>query len=165
GYWYYNRTIPETEYFLLCRKKQTLEAEEEVLLDVNLMAEGYEYYQIGGTAVSTDNNMFAYSVDTVSRRKYTIFFKNLETGEILEDAIPLTSGRVVWANDNKTVYYVLKDDETLRSERIMKHVLGTPVEDDEEVYYEEDETFSVFVYKTKSEKYIIIGSESTLTSE
>ena len=165
GYFYYSRTVPETEYFLVCRKKGSLEAEEEIMLDVNRMAEGYEYYQLGGTAVSTDNRILAFSVDTVSRRKYTIYFKNLETGEILEDAIPLTSGGIVWANDNKTVYYVLKDDTTLRSERIMKHTLGTPFEDDEEVFYEDDETFSVFIYKTKSEKYLIIGSESTLTSE
>ena len=165
GYYYYSRTVPETEYFLVCRKKGSLEAEEEIMLDVNRMAEGYEYYQLGGTAVSTDNRILAFSVDTVSRRKYTIYFKSLETGEILEDAIPLTSGGIVWANDNKTVYYVLKDDTTLRSERIMKHTLGTPFEDDEEVFYEDDETFSVFIYKTKSEKYLIIGSESTLTSE
>lgn len=165
GYYYYSRTVPETEYFLVCRKKGSLDAEEEIMLDVNLMSEGYEYYQLGGTTVSPDNKLLAYSVDTVSRRKYTIYFKNLETGELLEDAIPLTSGGIVWANDNKTVYYVLKDDVTLRSERIMKHTLGTPFEDDEEVFYEDDETFSVFIYKTKSEKYLIIGSGSTLTSE
>jgi oligopeptidase B len=165
GYYYYSRTVPETEYFLVCRKKGSLDADEEIMLDVNQMAEGYEYYQLGGTAVSPDNKLLAFSVDTVSRRKYTIWFKNLETGEILEDAIPLTSGGIVWANDNKTVYYVLKDDVTLRSERIMKHTLGTPFEDDEEVFYEDDETFSVFIYKTKSEKYLLIGSESTLTSE
>jgi len=165
GYYYYSRTVPETEYFLMCRKKGTLDAEEEIMLDVNQMAEGYDYYQLGGTAVSPNNKMLAFSVDTVSRRKYTIWFKNLETGEILEDAIPLTSGGIVWANDNKTVYYVLKDDVTLRSERIMKHTLGKPFEEDEEVFYEDDETFSVFIYKTKSEKYLIIGSESTLTSE
>src|SRR5690554_679055 len=165
GYWYYSRTVPETEYFLLCRKKEALEAEEKVMLDVNRMAEGYEYFQLGGTAVSPDNKILAYSVDTVSRRKYTIFFKNLETGAIIGDTIPLTSGRIVWANDNKTVYYVLKNDVTLRSERIMKHVLGTSHEEDEEVYFEEDETFSVFIYKTKSDQFLIIGSESTLTSE
>ncbi len=165
GYYYYSRTIPETEYFLVCRKKGSLDAGEEIMLDVNQMAEGYDYYQLGGTAVSPDNKLLAFSVDTVSRRKYTIYFKNLETGKLLEDAIPLTSGGIVWANDNKTVYYVLKDDVTLRSERIMKHTLGTPFEEDEEVFYEEDETFSVFIYKTKSEKYLIIGSGSTLTSE
>ncbi|SHJ04137.1 oligopeptidase B [Tangfeifania diversioriginum] len=165
GYFYYTRTVPETEYYLVCRKKGALDAEEQVMLDVNKMAEGHEYFQLGGSSVSPDNKLLAFGVDTVSRRKYTVHFKNLETGEILEDAIPLTTGGAVWANDNKTVYYVLKDDVTLRSERIMKHVLGTPVEEDEEVFYEDDETFSTFIYKTKSEQYLIIGSESTLTSE
>ncbi len=165
GYYYYSRTVPEKEYYVVCRKKEKPEAAEEVLLDVNKMAEGYEYYAIGGSEVSPDNKILAYSVDTLSRRKYTIYFKNLETGELLKDAIPLTSGEATWANDNKTVFYVLKDDTTLRSEKIMKHTLGTPVENDVEVYYEADETFNTSVSKTKSKKYLIIGSESTLTSE
>jgi len=165
GYYYYSRTETGEEYYLLCRRKGSLEAEEEVMLDVNQMAEGYEFYAIGGSSVSKDNKILAFGVDTLSRRKYTVYFKNLETGEILEDAIPLTTGGAVWANDNKSVYYVLKDDVTLRSMKIMKHVLGTPIEDDVEVYYEDDETFSVFVYKTKSEDFLVIGSESTLTSE
>ncbi len=165
GYYYYNRTIPGTEYYLLCRKKGNLDAEEEIYLDVNKMADGFEFYQLGGANISEDNKIVAYGVDTLSRRKYTIYFKNLETGELYEDKIPLTTGRVTWANDNKTVYYTLKDEVTLRSERIMKHVLGTPVEDDVEVYFEEDETFSVFTYKTKSKEYLMIGSQSTLTTE
>ncbi|MCK5729986.1 MAG: S9 family peptidase [Draconibacterium sp.] len=165
GYLYYTREVAEKEYYLICRKKKNLEANEEIMLDVNEMAEGYEYFALGGASVSPDNKLVAYGVDTVSRRKYTIHFKNIETGEILKDEIPLTTGGTTWANDNKTVYYVLKDDVTLRSEKIMKHTLGTPVEKDEVVFYEEDETFSTFIYKTKSEKYLIIGSESTLTSE
>ena len=165
GYFYYSRTVPEKEYNLVCRKKETLDANEEIMLNVNEMAEGHEYFSVGRSSVSPDNKLLAFGIDTVSRRKYTIHFKNLETGEILEDAIPLTTGGATWANDNKTVYYVLKDDVTLRSMKIMKHTLGTPVEDDVEVFYEEDETFSTFIYKTKSEDYLIIGSESTLTSE
>ncbi|TKG93773.1 S9 family peptidase [Puteibacter caeruleilacunae] len=165
GYFVYTRTIPETEYFLLCRKKGSLEATEEVMLDVNKLAEGYEYYQIGGAAISSNNSILAFGQDTVSRRKYTIRFKNLETGEMLADEIPNTTGGCTWANDNKTVYYTLKNETTLRSERIMKHVLGTPVSDDVEVFFEEDETFDVFVYKTKSKAFVVIGSESTLTSE
>ena len=165
GYYYYDKTIPDTEYYLLCRKKGTLDAEEEVYLDVNRLAEGFDFYQLGGGAISEDNKIVAYGVDTLSRRKYDIYFKNLETGELYPDVIPLTTGRVTWANDNKTVFYTLKDEVTLRSAKIMKHVLGTPVEQDEEVFFEEDETFSVFIYKTKSKKYLLIGSESTLTSE
>ncbi|WP_167618087.1 S9 family peptidase [Maribellus sediminis] len=165
GYYYYSKTEAGKEYYLLCRKKGSLDAEEEVLLDVNQLAEGYEYYAVGSYSVSKDNKILAFGVDTLSRRKYTIYFKNLETGELLEDAIPLTTGGAVWANDSKTVYYTLKDDVTLRSEKIMKHTLGTPVEDDRVTYYEADETFDVFIYKSKTDDYLIIGSESTLTSE
>ena len=165
GYYYYYKQLPGKEYDVNCRKKGSLDAEEEVMLDENVLAEGQDFFMLGGLSVSPDNKLIAYGVDTVSRRKYTIYFKNLETGETLEDAIPLTTGSAVWANDNKTIYYTLKDDVTLRSEKIMKHVIGTPVEDDVEVFYEGDETFSVFIYKTKSQKYLIIGSESTLTSE
>ncbi len=165
GYYYYDRTEADKEYFLLCRKKGSLDAEEEVMLDVNSMADGFEYYAIGGASVSTNNRILAYGVDTLSRRKYTIYFKDMESGELFPDAIPLTTGGAVWANDNKTVYYTLKDDVTLRSMKIMKHVLGTPITDDVQVFYEEDETYSTFVYKTKSQNYIIIGSESTLTTE
>ncbi|WP_297099777.1 S9 family peptidase [uncultured Draconibacterium sp.] len=165
GYYYYYKQLPGKEYDVNCRKKGSLDAEEEVMLDENVLAEGQEFFMLGGLSVSPNNKLIAYGVDTVSRRKYTIHFKNLETGETLEDAIPLTTGSAVWANDNKTVYYTLKDDVTLRSEKIMKHVVGTPVEDDVEVFYEDDETFSVFIFKTKSQEYLIIGSESTLTSE
>ncbi len=165
GYYYYYKQLPGKEYDVNCRKKGSLEAEEEVLIDENELAEGHDYFALGGLSVSPDNKLVAYGVDVVSRRKYTIYFKNLETGEVLADTIPLTTGRATWANDNKTVYYVLKDDVTLRSEKIMKHTLGTSSEDDEEVFFEEDETFSTFIFKTKSEKYLIIGSESTLTSE
>ncbi|WP_167608657.1 S9 family peptidase [Maribellus sediminis] len=165
GYYYYSKTEAGKEYYLLCRKKGSLDAEEEVLLDVNQLAEGYEYYAVGSYSVSKDNKILAFGVDTLSRRKYTIYFKNLETGELLEDAIPLTTGGAVWANDSKTVYYTLKDDVTLRSEKIMKHTLGTPLEDDRVTYYEADETFDVFIYKSKTDDYLIIGSESTLTSE
>ncbi len=165
GYFYYSRTVPETEYFLLCRKKGDLKAQEEVLLDVNKMGKGYSFFQLGGSSVSEDNKILAFGVDTVSRRKYTVYFKNLENGNLLPDRISLTTGGVTWANDNKTVYYVLKDTVTLRSAKIMKHVLGTPAGDDKVVFYEDDDTFSTFVYKTKSKKYLIIGSESTLTSE
>jgi oligopeptidase B len=165
GYYYYTRTVPEKEYYLVCRKKENPEAAEEVLLDVNHMAEGYEYFAVGGNSVSSDNKILAYGVDTLSRRNYTVYFKNLETGELLADQIPMTTGGVTWANDNKTVFYMLKDSVTLRSERIMKHTLGTQIENDVEVFYEADETFNTFIFKTKSEKYLMIGSESTLTSE
>lgn len=165
GYFYYTRFEEGKEYPIYCRKKESLDAAEEIMLNVNEMAEGYTYYAIGGLSVSTNNRFLAFSVDTVSRRKYTVYFKDLETGEILDDEIPLTTGGVTWANDNKTVYYTLKDDKTLRSEAINKHILGTKSSEDVLVYFEEDETYSAYVYKTKSEKYIVIGSSSTLTNE
>ncbi|WP_372775734.1 S9 family peptidase [Mangrovibacterium sp.] len=165
GYYYYSRTVPETEYYLLCRKKGSTETEEELLLDVNKMAEGYAYFSIGGNSVSPNNKILAYGVDTVSRRNYTVYFKNLETGDLLEDQIPMTTGGIVWANDNKTVYYSLRDEETLRSIKVMKHILGSPVSDDVEVFYEADETFGTGIFKTKGNDYLMIVSYSTLTTE
>ncbi len=165
GYWYYVRYEEGKEYPFYCRKEGTMEAEEEVMLDVPSMAEGFEYYQIGGQSVSPDNSMIAYGADTVSRREYTVHVKNLVTGEILSDQIPKTTGGATWANDNKTLFYTKKDPVTLRSFQIYKHTLGTDASTDELVYEEKDETFNTFVYKTKSKKYLIIGSGATESSE
>ncbi|MFW6226536.1 MAG: oligopeptidase B, partial [Bacteroidota bacterium] len=109
GYYYYTRYETGKEYPIYCRKKETLEANEEILLNGNEMAEGHDYFQIGGLSISPDNKMMAYGVDTVSRRLYTIYFKNLETGEILEHTINNTTGGCSWANDNQTVFYTLKN--------------------------------------------------------
>ncbi len=165
GYFYYTRYEEGKEYPFYCRKKETLEAPEEIMLDVNELAEGYDYFSASGLSVSPDNTILAYGVDTVSRRRYTVMFKRLDTGEMLEDQIPNTAGRVAWANDNKTVFFSGKNIETLRSERIMQHVLGTDYRDDNEVFFEEDETFSCYVFKTKSKKYLMIGSSQTLSTE
>jgi oligopeptidase B len=165
GYYYYTRYEEGKEYPIHCRKKESLEAEEEILLEVNEMAEGYDYFAVGGRTVSPDNKLMVYGVDTVSRRKYTLYIKDLETGELFPETIPTTIGFAVWANDNKTIFYTLKDDETLRSDRIFKHVLGTPVSQDELIYHEEDDTYNTYVYKSKSDRYLIIGSGSTLSDE
>jgi oligopeptidase B len=165
GYYYYSRYEEGGEYPIYCRRKGTMEAEEEILLNVNEMAKGHAYYSVAGYSVSSNNNLIAFGVDTVSRRKYTIHFKNLKTGEILPDKIPITSGRAAWANDNKTVFYILKDEETLRSYKILRHVLGTDPSSDKEVFEEKDVTFSAYVYKSKSKKYLIIGSRHTLSDE
>ncbi len=165
GYYYYTRFEEGGEYPLICRKKGSLEADEEILLNVPEMAKGHAYYQIGGYAVSPDNKLLAYGVDTVSRRKYTLYVKNLESGEIYKDAIPTTDGSTSWANDNKTFFYTQKDDETLRNHKVFRHLLGNPVEADVLVHHEDDETFSTGVYKTKSDKYIMIASGSTLSDE
>lgn len=163
GYYYYTRYEKGKEYPVYCRKKGSLDAPEEVMLNVNEMAEGYDYFQVGDWSVSEDNQLLAYSVDTVSRRRYTIYFKDLKTGELLADQIPNTTGGITWANDNKTVFFSTKDQETLRADRIKRFKLGS--EKPEEVYFESDETYSTYVYKTKSKKFLIIGSSQTLSTE
>ncbi len=165
GYFYYTRFEEGGEYPIYCRKKETMEAEEEVLLNVNEMAKEYNYYSVTGLTVSPDNKLMAFGVDTVSRRKYTIYFKDLTSGELLPDQISTTAGRAEWANDNKTLFYALKDETTLRPYKIMKHVLGTDVSQDQLVYEEKDETFDTYVGKTKSKKFIIIASSHTLSDE
>ncbi|MBJ6116807.1 S9 family peptidase [Pontibacter sp. BT310] len=164
GYFYYTRFEAGKEYPIYARKKGTMEAAEEVMLNANQRAEGQSYYAAAGMNVSPNNNLLAFGEDTVSRRQYTIRFKNLQTGELLPDRILNTTGAAVWANDNKTVFYTMKDP-SLRSFKIFRHTLGTPSSQDKEVYHETDETFSTFVYKTKSDKYIIIGSSSTMAQE
>lgn len=164
GYEYYTRYEEGKEYPVYCRKKLPENAEEEIMLNGNEMAEGHPFFQIGGWEVSHNNQLLVYSIDTVSRRKYTIHFKNLKTGEVYEENIPNTSGNVTWANDNQTVFYAMRD-ETLRPFKIFKHKLKTPVENDDLVYHEEDATYSTYVYKTKSDKFMVIGSGSTLSSE
>ena len=165
GYWYLTRFETGKDYPIYSRKKGELEAPEELLFDVNEMAEGFEYYSLGGLNVSPDNKMVAFGVDTLSRRKYTIQIKDLQTGEIYPDKIENATGGSTWAADNKTLFYTKKDDQTLRSYRIYKHILGTDSAEDELVFEEEDETFNTYVYKSKSKEYIIIGSHSTLTTE
>ncbi len=164
GFYYYTRFEEGKEYPLYCRKKEKLENPEEIMLNLNEMAKGQNYFHAIPSDISPDNTMLAYGVDTVSRRKYTLHFKNLGSGEILPDEIPNTSGSAAWANDNKTIFYDAKDN-ALREYKIFKHVLGTPVAQDMEIYYEADETFSTGVYKSKSRKYLFIVSYHTLYSE
>ena len=165
GYFYYTRQVEGKDYFVYCRKKETLDAAEEVLLDVNAMAEGHNYFSATGFAVSMDNKLLAYGVDMLSRREYTIHIKNLETGEIYIDAVTDTEGDPVWANDNKTIFYTAKNPVTLLSEKIKKHILGTAAQSDELVYEEKDPSNYIGVGKTKSDKYILIVSQATLSSE
>ena len=164
GYYYYIRYEKGKEYPFHCRKKGSLNVKEEILLDVNEMAEGYKYFNVRGLSVSKDNKLLAYGVDKVSRRKYTIHFKDLVSGKILKNEIKNTTGSAIWANDNKTIFYT-KKDKTLRSFKIFKHMLGGDSGKDKLIFHETDPTFSVFAFKTKSEKFIMIGSDSTLTSE
>ncbi|MFL0061250.1 S9 family peptidase [Tenacibaculum maritimum] len=165
GYFYITRYEKGSQYPIYSRKKHTLEAIEEILFNVNDEAKGHDYFQLGGLNISPDNKLAAFAIDTVSRRQYVIKVKNLETGETYPDEIKNTTGGSVWANDNKTLFYTKKDPLTLRSSKIFRHILGTSPDDDVEVFEEKDDTFGVFVTKTKSKKYIVIGSYSTVSSE
>ncbi|TDS50822.1 S9 family peptidase [Myroides indicus] len=164
-YWYLTRFETGKDYPIYTRKKESLDAIEEIIFDCNEMAEGHTYFHLKGINVSEDNNWVAFGVDTVSRREYTIQIKNLKTGETLSDKIEKTTGNSTWASDNKTLYYSRKDEVTLRADKIFKHQIATDIEADELVYFEKDDTFNTFIYKEKSRKYLVIGSESTLTSE
>ncbi|MEE9169155.1 MAG: S9 family peptidase [bacterium] len=164
-YYYYTRYEDGKEYPIYCRKKESLDGTEQIMIDVNELAEGHEFCSVRGREVSFDQNILTFSADTVGRRLYTIQFKNLETGEIYPDEIPNVTGNVAWANDNKTLFYGKKDLTTLRSYQIYKHVLGTDPARDELVFEEKDDTFSCYVSKTKSKKYLFIGSFQTLSSE
>lgn len=164
GYFYYTRTEDGQQYFKYCRKRGSLKAKEEILLDVDVLAKGNAYYNATGFSVSPDNKLLAFGVDKVSRRQYTINIKNLETGEIYKDAIPNTEGGAVWANDNKTMFYTSKNPVTLLSEKIKKHELGTDAKADVVVYEEKDNTNYIGVERSKNGKYIFIGSQGTLSS-
>jgi oligopeptidase B len=165
GYYYITRYEIGSQYPIYSRKKETLEAKEEILFDVNIEAKDYDYFQLGGLNISPDNKMAVYATDTVSRRQYFLRIKNLETGEIYKDIIDNTNGGSVWANDNKTIFYTKKNPETLRSSTVFRHILGTEASEDVEVFNEKDPAFSAYVSKTKSDEYIIIGSHSTLATE
>ena len=164
GYFYITRFEKGKEYPIYSRKKDNLENAEDIMLDVNILAEPYDYYNVSARNVSPNNTILAYGEDTVSRRQYTLRFKDLVTGEMLVDQIKNTTGSAIWANDNTTVFYTRKD-ESLRSFKVYKHTLGDDPANDKEVYHEKDDTFNAFVYKTKSKKYIVIGSWATLSQE
>ena len=165
GYFYYSRYESGKEYAIHCRKKGSLDGQEEILLDENILADGFNYFAIGGRRVSPDNKWLAYGVDTLSRRIYEIHFKNLETGEVLETTIPNSSYGVAWANDNKTVFYTSKNEITLLGEKIWRHKMGSKSSNDKLIYFEKDDTFYTGVYRSKSGKFIIIYHQSTLVSD
>ena len=165
GYWYKTKYEEGLGYPIYTRYKDSLSNNEEILFNCNELAEKHDYFNLSNFQISPDNKIVAYSIDTVSRRLYTIQFKNLETGEIYNDKIINSSGSFAWANDNSTLFYTNRDVNTLRNDKIFKHKLGTDYENDELIYFENDETFYTNVSKSKSKKYIIISSYSTLTSE
>lgn len=165
GYWYITKYVKGGEYPLYFRKKGNLEGADELMFNCNDLAKEHEFFNLRGISVSPDNSMASFATDTVSRRQYTIQVKNLHTGEILSDHIENTTGSSVWGNDGKTLFYTKKDPVTLRSDKIYRHALGTSAKEDVLIFHEKDSTYNTFVYKTKSRKYIVIGSVSTLTTE
>lgn len=165
GYFYYSTTEDGKQYFKLCRKKGDLNAPEEILLDVDKMAEGKAYFSLGGVSVSPDNTLIAYSVDEVSRRQYSIYVKNLVTGEVYSDKIDGTSGGITWANDNKTIFYTSNNPITLLSEKIKRHTLSEPSSKDVVVYNEKDNTNYIGVGKSKDDQFILITSRATMSSQ
>ncbi len=163
GYVYQTRYEVGDQYPRYLRTPVNKE-QEELLFDVNEMAKPYDYYDIGGMSVSDDNRYISYGEDTLSRRIYTIHIKDTLTGQNLADQIPNTTGGSVWSADGDYLFYSVKDD-ALRPYKIMRHRLGTAPQDDVVVYEEADETFRAYVYRSKSRKYIIIGSAQTVSTE
>ena len=164
-YFYYSRYEEGLEYPIYCRKYKSLENDEEIILNVNILAEGYDYFSIGGMSISPDNKWLSYGVDTLSRRYYKIYFKNLVSGDVLDQTIPNTTGGAAWANDNKTVFYTSKNKVTLLGEKIFRHKIKTDYKKDVLMYFEKDETYYNGVYRSKSGQYIIIYNSSTLVSD
>lgn len=165
GYFYYTRYEQGKEYPIYARKRGSLDGPEEIMLDANVLAAGHEYFSIGGWSVNSAQNILAYAVDTQGRRIYSINFKDLATGELLPDVIPEVTENLTWANDNRTLFYAKQDLTTLRSDRIFRHGLGADPAEDSLVFEEKDETFGVYVFKTKSKKFLMIVSSQTLSQE
>lgn len=165
GYYYYARYEDSLEYPIYCRKKNSLDSIEQIILDVNELAKGKSYVHVNNLSISPDNKILAYSMDTISRRKYTIYFQNLEDSVLEKDKINNTTGEVEWQNDSRTLYYVTKDPTTLREFKVFKHYLGRDISQDQEVFYEDDETFSLSLSKSKDNRYIFINHQSTQTTE
>jgi oligopeptidase B len=165
GYYYYTRFEEGGQYAIHARRHGSMDATEEILVDGNALGEQSSYLGIGAVSVSPDTRMLAFSVDTVGRRFYDLRFKDLETGEVLPEVIDNITSNIAWANDSHTIFYTRQDPNTLRSYQIYRHELGTDPANDDLVYQEDDTEFSSYIYKTKSDQYLVIGSSQTLSSE
>ena len=165
GYWYRGRFVSGGQYPLIVRRPDQPQSPEVVLLDCNALAAGQPFFQLGGYEVSPDNTLIAYTEDTVGRRQFRIRFKDLASGALLGDVIENAEPDVAWADDNRTLLYVEKDPVTLLGRRVRAHVLGTLPSADRLVYEEPDESFDLVVMRSKSDRHLYIGSESTTTSE
>lgn len=165
GYYYYSRFETGADYLIIARKRGSLEAMEQVLLDQPTMAKGHGFFAVGGYSVSPDNSLLAYAQDLVGRRQYVVKVKNLATGKTLADSVSNVESNLVWADDNRTIYYIEKDPVTLLSKRVKSHVLGTPASADRLVYEEADNSFYMGIGRTSDDKYICIFVQSTVSNE
>jgi oligopeptidase B len=163
-YYYYSRNEENKQYKLYCRKKGSLDATEEILLDMNAIAKGHDYCDLGAYSISPDHNLLAYSIDTTGREKYALHFKDVTSGELLPDVVQDINWEAVWANDNATIFYTTLD-ETLRPYRLWRHTLGTTQTDDELVYQEDDQSYGLTVDKTRSDRFLLLELGSSVTSE
>ncbi|MEW5924055.1 MAG: S9 family peptidase, partial [Candidatus Zixiibacteriota bacterium] len=164
NYYYYSRTEEGKQYVIYCRKIGSLEAEEQILLDLNKLAEGKDFFSLDAFAVSPDHKLLAYAVDEQGNEHYNIFFKNLETGEMLPDTIKDASNSVQWANDNQTVFYTIFD-ESWRPYKLFRHKLGDDSKTDVLVYHEPDDAFWIDIVKTKNMKFLVLEFGNKTTSE
>ncbi len=164
GYWYYTRYTEKSQYPMYCRKKGLTNAPEQIMMDVNTLAEGHQIYLVRGRSVSRDNNWMAFAEDTTGNRRCNTYFKNLNTGALSKEIIPNTSGSYAWSNDNKTFYYIV-NDQAVRPYKLMKHILGNDALTDQEIYMEKDSTFTLNLSTSKDNRYIFIYSSSTTTTE
>lgn len=165
NYHYYTRYEDGREYPIYARKRGSLQAREEIMLDANVLAEGHEFFSIGGWAVSAGHDLLAYAVDTQGRRIHTAYVKNLAAGELLPDVLPNVTENLVWANDDKTLFYARQDQTTLRQYQIYRHEVGSDPANDTLVFEEDDETFVTYIFKSKSKRFLIIVSAQTVTQE
>ena len=164
-YWYYTRFEEGQEYPIHARRKGNMDAPEEAMLDVNQLADGHDFYQIGNWEVSPDQTLLAYVEDTVGRRQFTLRVKDLGSHETLAVQIPGVSTSLAWAADNKTLFYVVNDADTLLTRWVKSHTLGSEAGSDPVVYEELDDSFYMGLSTTRSEKYICIVLGSTVSNE
>jgi len=165
GYWYYTRFETGKDYAISARRLGSMDAPEEILLDQNAMAEGKAFFQVGGAAASMDNKLLAWAEDTVGRRQYVLRVKDIASGKVYDDVVSNIEANIVWGDDNRTLFYIEKDPVTLLSKRVKAHVLGTPAAQDKLVYEEQDETYYMQIGRTRSDKFICITVDSTVSTE
>jgi oligopeptidase B len=164
GFWHYTRTVEGLDYDIYCRRAGSMDASEEIELDCNALAKGHEYFELGFADRSPDQNLLAYAVDYSGKELHQLRFRDVRTGEDLDDQIEGVYYGSAWAADNRTFFYV-RPDRTIRPYQVWRHRLGTPEDDDVLVLQEDDERFELSVELTKSERFIVFSSTSQITSE